>query len=151
MKNIFLFTICLIMSLNGYTQQDSARQKSGKKQEARLTPEQRAIRIYRKFRSEISMDSALSEKVREILIEREKEKEKIKNQFPEKSEKRRNGVKEAHINADKKLKAILNEAQWKKLQEVRKDLRKKQKERIKNRQKKPDMYDSEIENDEEGK
>lgn len=147
MKTIVSFFLCLFIAVNGFGQQDSSRPGKKQKESIKQNPDKKALLTYRKIKSKISLDSAQSAEVRKILIEREREKEKARKLYPEKSEKRRIAIREIHLKYDEKLKSVMSEDQWKKFLEIRKDMVKKHKEKVKSRKSGHVVPDSDDEPD----
>ncbi|MFN5317434.1 MAG: hypothetical protein ACK5CY_01180 [Bacteroidia bacterium] len=88
-----------------------------------LTPEERAVRQLRKMSGPAMLKKEQMEPVKAVLLAREQEKERIKNEaIPNKK-----ALKELNEKSEAQLKSILSEEQWKSWEKWREEQKAKRK------------------------
>ncbi len=121
MKKLILISFALtIVAATGLAQPEK---------KAKKTPEERTEKIVTKLSAELALNDSQKAKVKEIVLKREKEHEKISDQF----EKDRNTFKEASKKnietGDEQLKSVLTPEQMEKLKAGREEMKQKHKDK----------------------
>jgi len=122
MKRILIIalTIWSGLQINAQDNQGLRQKTSQDSSKVRLTPEQRAIRQFRLLQSEIGVDEAQAEKVKQVFNEFQNRRQEVMDKYRGKSEAARKEMK-AHRDAmDKKLEEILGAEKFQQWVKVRK-------------------------------